>query len=112
MRPPYGSHNAAVKATLESIGYINVLWNLVSADCALLKCDVFVHLSFSFVGSACTPTSPLFLPLQDSLDSAGATFPQEQVQYNTAPYGGSGNIILNHDVQVRWGGHPGPFYSP
>ena len=31
MRPPYGSHNAAVKATLESIGYISVLWNLVGA---------------------------------------------------------------------------------
>ena len=69
-------------------------------------CCVFMYPSITCVGSACNPTLPLFSPMQDSLDSAGATFAQEQVQYNTAPYGGSGDLILNHDVQVCCGGNP------
>ena len=64
MRPPFGSHNANVDATLASLGYVVTMWN------------------------------------QDSGDSIGATFAQEQANYNNAPNGGSEVIFLNHDVQV------------
>ena len=82
MRPPYGSHTAAVDATLKSLGFVIVIWT------------------------------------QDSGDSVGDTFAQEQANYNgngpigessdaTIPYnqpgepGGSEFIFLDHDVQVR-----------
>ena len=81
MRPPYGYHNAAVDATLQSLGFVIAVWT------------------------------------QDSGDTAGDTFLQEQANYNgngpiseefgaTIPYnqpgqpGGSEFIFLNHDVQV------------
>ena len=82
MRPPYGSHNATVDATLKSLGFVIVIWT------------------------------------QDSGDSVGSTFVQEQANYNgtgaipiqwgaSIPYnqpgqpGGSEFIFLDHDVQVR-----------
>ena len=82
MRPPFGNHNTAVDKTMESLGFVIVIWT------------------------------------QDSGDSVGDTFAQEQANYNgngplpidweaTIPYqqpgkpGGSEFIFLNHDVQVR-----------
>ena len=82
MRPPYGNHNTAVDKTMESLGFVVVIWT------------------------------------QDSGDSVGDTFAQEQANYNgngpigessdaTIPYnqpgepGGSEFIFLDHDVQVR-----------
>ena len=29
MRPPYGFHNPTVDATVESLGYVNILWTRV-----------------------------------------------------------------------------------